>query len=242
MAWQVSPILAPLIAEVKAKNPGMTVFTIGDTAHQAEPSDHNPDQWDYVCAADFMIGSSFTAADAEFLFDRINQVRDSRTAYAIYNRRIESRTVQPWVVRSYSGTDPHTNHVHVSVVHGSNPHPTTSWGIYPEVNMALSGAADENFLQSAILAYHEGGLPTFLGPEGTKNYINYFANLCTEVHAQQATITTLLNLVMQQSGATAQDIAAALAPLIVIPEDTDLTPAQVTEAVKDALRTGVGPH
>lgn len=132
MAWQVSPILVPLIAEVKNEIPGsQVVYTIGDSNHQSEVSDHNPDQWGFVCAADFMIGPYFSAADAERLFQRIRSLRDSRTAYVIYNRRIYSRTISPWAIRSYSGSDPHTNHVHVSVVHGSNPHPTSTWNVYP---------------------------------------------------------------------------------------------------------------
>lgn len=130
-AWEVSPILAPLIADVRLEHPGVVIGTIGDPDHQQEVSDHNRDQWGFVCAADFMIGVHFTAADAEALFQRLRALHDGRTAYVIYNRRIFSRTVSPWTVRPYAGDDPHTGHVHVSVVHGSNPHPTTSWNIYP---------------------------------------------------------------------------------------------------------------
>lgn len=130
-SWSVSPILVPLVGDVRAKHPGIVVGTIGDPAHQAEESDHNPDQWDFVCAADFMIGTHFTAADAEALFQRLRALRDGRTAYVIYNRRIFSRTVSAWTVRPYTEEDPHTGHLHVSVVHGANPHPTTSWNIYP---------------------------------------------------------------------------------------------------------------
>lgn len=131
--WEVSPILVPLIADVRREHPGIVVGTIGDPAHQAEASgsDHNPDQWGFVCAADFMIGTRFTAADAEALFQRLRTLRDGRTAFVIYNRRIFSRTVAAWTVRPYGGDDPHTGHVHASVVHGSDPHPTTSWNIYP---------------------------------------------------------------------------------------------------------------
>jgi hypothetical protein len=129
--WSVSPILVPLIREVKAEHPGIVVGTIGDPDHQAEVSDHNPDQWDFVCAGDFMLGAHFTAADAEHLFQRLRALRDPRIAYVIYNRRIFSRTVSPWKVRAYTEDDPHTGHLHISVVHGSNPHPTTSWNIYP---------------------------------------------------------------------------------------------------------------
>jgi hypothetical protein len=107
-----------------------------------------------------------------------------------------------------------------------------------EVDMPLSGA-DENFLQDAILNYTEGGLPTFLGPAGTKNLLNYLSNMATEVHGQQAAIAQLVTLVTAQSAATAAEIAEALAPLILagIP-DTDLTADDVEAAVKSALREG----
>jgi hypothetical protein len=131
-SWKVSPILVPLIAEVKAEHPGIVVGTIGDAAHQATKSDHDPDEWNFVCAADPMIGKAFTASEAEYLFQRLLALRDARIAYVIYNRRIFSRTVRPWKVRPYEGSDPHTGHVHVSVIHGSNPHPTTGWNVYPK--------------------------------------------------------------------------------------------------------------
>lgn len=136
MAWEVSPILVPAIAEVKAKIPGVQVVgTIGDEDHQEEDSDHNPDEWGFVCAGDFMIGLHFTRADAETLFDRVTamiRAGDKRPAYVIYNRRIVSSTVRPGVVRAYGGPNPHTDHVHLSVPHGSRPHPTTSWNLYPK--------------------------------------------------------------------------------------------------------------
>lgn len=133
--WTVSPILVPLIDEVRAEHPGIVIGTIGDAAHTAEGSgsDHNPDQWGFVCAADPMIGPHFTEADAEYLFDRVTEMirgGDKRPAFAIYKRRIVSSTVSPGVIRGYAGSNPHTDHVHISVPHGSRPHPTTSWEIY----------------------------------------------------------------------------------------------------------------
>jgi hypothetical protein len=130
MSWKVSPLLVPLIREVQNKHPGMVIETIGDTAHQEEQSDHNPDQWGYVCAGDFMISPKFTIADAQFLFTRLRQINDMRLAYSIYDRRIVSSTVDPWKPRIYNGKDPHTGHVHVSVRHSPTPRPTTSWHIY----------------------------------------------------------------------------------------------------------------
>lgn len=134
--WEVSPILVPLLGDVRREFPGIVIGTIGDPAHQTEQSDHNPDQWGFVCAGDVMFGHGFDADDAERLFRRLIALRDPRMAFVIYNRRIVSATVRPFVVRPYTGSDPHTGHVHVSVKHAQNPRPTTSWDIYPEAAMA----------------------------------------------------------------------------------------------------------
>jgi hypothetical protein len=41
--------------------------------------------------------------------------RDPRIKYVIWNRRICSSEVSPWVWRPYSGANPHDHHVHISV-------------------------------------------------------------------------------------------------------------------------------
>lgn len=128
-SWQVSPVLVPLIAEVKRKYPRIVVGTIGDPKHQSEVSDHNPDKNGDVCAADFMIGPHFTKADAVALFNRLIVLRDPRFHYEILDRHIVSATTLPYRVRVYDGSDPHTGHIHVSVLHAQRP--TTSWQVYP---------------------------------------------------------------------------------------------------------------
>jgi hypothetical protein len=57
-----------------------------------------------------------------------------------------------------------------------------------------------------------------------------------------AAVNSLTQLVMQQSGQTAEAIAAALAPLILagLPGDIDLTRQDVEEALSNVLRVGVG--
>lgn len=227
--WIVSPILKPLIDEVRRAHPGMVIGTIGDAAHSAEASgsDHNPDRWGFVCAADFMLGtpanpSSFTAAEAEYLFDRIRALKDSRTAYAIYDRRIESRTVSPWTVRAYDGTDPHTNHVHVSVVHGSDPHPTDSWDIYPEVtDMATLDAGEYGKIAAAVWAAGFAG--------GTETAGTRLANIDTKIDVV-ATKTDLEAIKPALVTAVTDAVNAALAGA-----GTALTKADVEEAVTDAL-------
>lgn len=107
--------------------PGMTIFWIGDLAHQGEVSGHNPDDFPplraeqvdsdldpEVRALDFMIGPAFTARDAAALVGALTTGVDKRRVYyVIYNRKIY-RKATGFVPEPYSGGDPHTNHVHFS--------------------------------------------------------------------------------------------------------------------------------
>ena len=107
--------------------PGMTIYWIGDLAHQGEVSGHNPDDYPplqaeltdadnlpEVRALDFMLGPKFTVADAQRLVIALTQSLDKgRTYYVIYNRRIY-RKATGFKPEGYSGGDPHTDHVHFS--------------------------------------------------------------------------------------------------------------------------------
>jgi hypothetical protein len=57
--------------------------------------------------------------DAEKIAEAIRRARDSRVKYIIWNRRIANSASiggQPaWAWRPYSGENPHTKHVHISV-------------------------------------------------------------------------------------------------------------------------------
>lgn len=50
----------------------------------------------------------------------------------------------------------------------------------------------------------------------------------------------LMAAIMAENNLTAEDVAAALAPKIVIPDGSELTVGEVAEAVKQALREGTG--
>jgi hypothetical protein len=121
MNWHPDSGLETLITQEKQKHPGMVVGVIAGGGHTTTHTDHVPDPSDKkdpegVDAGDFMIGAHFTAADAESLFQALLRYRDPRVSYFIYNRRIVSATVEPWKIRTYTGTsDPHTNHLHLSV-------------------------------------------------------------------------------------------------------------------------------
>lgn len=93
--------------------------TIGDLRHQGEQSDHNPwvkDGGEGVVTALDITQDAAGGCDCGKLTAALLASRDRRIKYVIWERRIFSATVEPWVWRAYAGSDPHTGHMHVSVV------------------------------------------------------------------------------------------------------------------------------
>lgn len=110
-AWTLAPSIRQLRDEINARWPNRSTSsdgTIGDAAHQARRSEHNPDRLGIVRAIDV------TAAgiDVQELLDAT--IGDHRVHYVIHNRRIYSRT-HGWAARAYNGSNPHTKHVHISL-------------------------------------------------------------------------------------------------------------------------------
>jgi peptidoglycan hydrolase-like protein with peptidoglycan-binding domain len=120
MAWRVAGSLLALIDQLNAAHPGRSIKsdgTIGDARHSASVSDHNPDASGIVRAADITHDPSH-GVDIAQLAEQLRRSRDPRIKYVIANRRIFAGLAgpQPWVWRDYNGSNPHTSHVHVSVV------------------------------------------------------------------------------------------------------------------------------
>jgi len=129
--------------EILATNPGTTLYYIGDTSHQQGTSDHNPcDCHDVVCAVDVMQNNG---PNLDQLAEHIRQrvlAGDQRTKYLIWNRRIfsgQGQSYPPGVWRDYDGSNPHQDHVHLSVRHGPGLYDDalswqwgTSGGLAPE--------------------------------------------------------------------------------------------------------------
>lgn len=91
----------------------ISVGWIGDAAHQTEQSDHNVDSRGLVHALDFMC----TGAHAQAIVNW-GLAHNADLEYIIHNRVIWTRS-NNWKPKKYTGSDPHTNHVHFSGKHGS---------------------------------------------------------------------------------------------------------------------------
>jgi hypothetical protein len=111
-----APVLAPALARLRAEvnelwpdRDKSTDGWLGDAAHQARISQHNPDEWNIVRAEDI---------DK----DGINVKRVLKAAigrpgvwYVIHDGRIWSRTYG-WKARKYTGPNPHKGHIHISLL------------------------------------------------------------------------------------------------------------------------------
>lgn len=119
MAWRLAKSLEVLRRQINEKSPNRSKIsdgTIGDPAHSARTSDHNPNSKGIVCALDITHDPS-RGVDSEKLAQGLIQSRDPRIKYIISNGRIVSGKdgPKPWVSRKYTGKNPHDKHVHISV-------------------------------------------------------------------------------------------------------------------------------
>lgn len=67
--------------------------------------------------------------DTYRLAEQLRERNDPRVKYVISNRQIWNPTVEPWHWRPYGGPDPHTSHVHVSILHNARDDVSRWW--YP---------------------------------------------------------------------------------------------------------------
>lgn len=128
MAWRLAVSLETLRNEVNARWPGRNKAsdgTLGDTAHAATASDHNPNPQGVVCAFDITHDPT-DGPDCDVLFAELADRRHPDCKYLIWDRQIVRAYDKPgipaWMPAPYTGADPHTNHIHVSVGVGPDGH------------------------------------------------------------------------------------------------------------------------
>lgn len=148
MSWTVAPCLITLRSQVNALAPSRSLRvdgTIGDVAHQAQSwSDHNPDSAGVVRALD-VTHDPAGGLDAGDLAAALADARDPRVKYLIWNRRVLRSYPKPsipaWTWATYTGENPHTDHLHVSVVADDRALDSRPWDLtHLEDSMPLSDA------------------------------------------------------------------------------------------------------
>ena len=138
MAWRTAHALDVLRNEVNTRWPYRSKIsdgTIGDAAHAARTSDHNP--WLVVNGVGVVRAFDCTAngidpdAYAEHLraLGKAGDPRLTGGGYVIWNKRIASER-QGWAWRKYTGANGHTHHIHLSLSRNQAGFDSrASWGI-----------------------------------------------------------------------------------------------------------------
>jgi lysozyme family protein len=155
MTWRLAKSLVTLRDQVNAKWPNRDKSsdgTIGDAAHQATDSDHNPNSAGVVTAMDITHDPAH-GLDARKLAETLVASRDPRIKYIISNAQIISSVVSPWQWRTYTGSNAHRKHVHISV--------TGSAGLYDDTRPWNLGTVAPPSGRFAVclprVLKHEGG-------------------------------------------------------------------------------------
>lgn len=149
--WRLAKSLEVLRAEVDALAPDRSRVldgTIGDAAHAVRVSRHNPYQG-VVCALDLTHDPAH-GLDCGWLFEYLRANPHLNLEYIIYDRKVARRR-NGWVVERYTGSSPHTGHIHIAVGHGTDGAPFVSLAEVDNVTPWLEGGDDLNDLQDEIL-------------------------------------------------------------------------------------------
>lgn len=176
--------LQVLTDQVKIEYRYVVIYGPGDEAHKLSPSDHNeddtpgsrPEQEDSDNipehrAIDIMLSDAFTDAEAEKLVQKLvtRPANRARLKYVIYKRRIWRRN-GGWGQETYTGSDPHTNHVHVSGL-ASEDNNNSPYDLNGGDDMAINDVnkADSvfNFSESAVLDTNGDGVADTSFPNKT---------------------------------------------------------------------------
>lgn len=124
--WRCARSLDVLLDQIDAKYPrrsNRSDGSLGDAAHRARASDHNP-VGGVVHARDFTHDPR-GGLDCNILATQLAQSKDARIKYIIWNRRkFENGR---W--RKYTGTNPHDKHLHLSVVGGRAGDVAARWNL-----------------------------------------------------------------------------------------------------------------
>ena len=117
--WRLAKSLEKLRAQVNTARPKRSKSSdgsIGDAAHASRSSDHNAwisDGTMSVVSAIDITHDPKGGFDSYRCAEILRTKKDKRIKYVVSNKRIFSATSQPWVWRAYTGSNSHSQHVHI---------------------------------------------------------------------------------------------------------------------------------
>lgn len=237
---------------------------IGDAAHASRASRHNPNAEGVVCALDItddVEGGCPVHIIAASMIARLQAGGETNPdlEYVISNGRVASRTHSPaWSWAAYHGADPHDLHVHFAVGRGPDSAPafpyddTIPWNIAsaapakPEAKPQI-GDSDMRFIN--VTDGPDKGKVFFLNGDVR----SYVANKA-EVDELVEQGVPLINMGAANWGRVVSSTALDIEGLRRIPNEPwkslldligkvstgDLSEDEIKQAVKSALREGIG--
>lgn len=129
--WRLAKSLDKLRIQINAAHPDRSRVSdgsIGDTAHAARTSDHNPNAKGVVTAIDITHDPAH-GVDGLKLAEALRH--DPRTKYIIFAGRIWKARTGKW--ERYTGANRHDKHVHISVVADAKGYDSTAaWDLGDE--------------------------------------------------------------------------------------------------------------
>ncbi|MGL4555141.1 MAG: hypothetical protein ACRC33_28580, partial [Gemmataceae bacterium] len=167
MSWRPAPSVAAGLSEATRRWPNRAKTldgTIGDAAHLARKSDHNPDERGIVHAFDLHHDPA-NGVDVAKLAAHLIAVKDARVHYLIFNHRICNS--RDWNWRPFTEGSPHVGHLHVSIKHTTEAENDVSdwWNLEAQAAVELStdvAKQTADFVLQGLLMASGGMLPGFI--------------------------------------------------------------------------------
>lgn len=228
---RIAVSIETLTAEVHARSPQTTIYHYdNDTARN---SDHDPNSYGVICAADIMQGHGL---DLHKLSREIVASRHPECAYVIYNKQIASRnTGWEWV--EYHGESDHEDHIHVSVGVGPDGYKNPPY----DSTRPWLGAVDMTPAEGYTLHhvnYITAGLAAMTDVIVVPKYTNAGQTWAARSvpNVQAVTIKAIGNPDVDEVK-LAQELAAILGPMLedALEPDGGLSAEEATAIVEDAL-------
>ena len=162
MSWRLARSLEVLRDEVNAAAPKRSKVsdgTIGDSAHSTRASDHNVNSAGVVRAMD-LTHDPAGGLDCHELAARVialgkaNHRALGAGAYVIWRGRIASDTYG-WTWRSYSGSNPHNHHCHISVATAAAGYDSTAPWTQEDDDMSPEQEARQKRIEDKLDSLHK---------------------------------------------------------------------------------------
>jgi len=257
--YELAPALAVLRAEINTRWPRRDKTSdgwIGDAAHQASKSDHNPNERGSVDALDV----DEDGIDVAAVLAAIKRHPSAR--YVIYERRLYHR-LRGWKSEPYTGVNPHDKHFHLSIDQTrAAEQDRRPWGLLEEDMGTLTGEQAEWLEKSAKLAdqflnpdlgMSVHGTPTALhqvlrhmgwalinGPKGSGAFVaGWMTTVAEQAGIDPAELEQITAAAREGAASAADELLGAV--LAKLPAGSTLSRADVEQAVRDAFAGGLAP-